>query len=296
MNNSARNINDLTTHYYDELYNRNSPLIAPNTQLAFKHLRIGVAGCGSTGGAFVEGALRAGIAYFHLADNGSYELNNLNRQMVTQHEIGKNKALVHEHRILAVNPYASVRSWNAGITESTVDQFLENIDFLFDAVDVTTIQGMKNKLLLHERAAQMGIPTGSALDLGFTQWLKSYNYHQNPSALDGKLAETKKIQNPLKAIIKGFIPIEDLPNELCGEIIRLIQNPQAGACQLGSACFLLSSMVTPYLMTFIRDRALPEKVSIDLMSYFDTKNSSDAHKIDKKSEFRALVELLDQLE
>ena len=158
------------SNFYNELYARNFPIISVEEQQKIKKLRVGVAGCGSTGGAVVEGFLRLGIENFHLCDNGNYELNNLNRQMVFRKDIGKNKAEIHKERILGVNPGSKVKIWTAGVTEGNVDEFVTDIDFLFDAVDVTTKRGMDMKLHLHEKAFEKKIPVGSALDFGFLQW------------------------------------------------------------------------------------------------------------------------------
>jgi tRNA A37 threonylcarbamoyladenosine dehydratase len=56
--------------FYNELYSRNWPIIDKNTQSAISKLNVTVAGCGSTGGAFIDGALRLGVSTlsFEIAD------------------------------------------------------------------------------------------------------------------------------------------------------------------------------------------------------------------------------------
>ena len=281
---------------YYELYNRNYPIINVETQEQLKRIRVGVAGCGSTGGAFIDGALRTGVQSFHLADNGEYELSNLNRQMVSLSELGSNKADAYASKIKNVNADAFTKVWMDGLTEENMDDFLENIDFLFDAVDVTTSEGMRMKLMLHEKAAEKKIPTGSALDLGFTQWIKSYNYHLGELALQGRLRAAQDTHNPIKAILSGFISVEELPLEITEEIIRLLQTPGASACQLASACFLLSSMVTPYLIYFIKNKSLHPLVAIDVASFFE--NSTDQAKRKKltQEKHQKLLELLKKID
>lgn len=280
---------------YDELYTRNWPIIPKDTQGRFSSLRIAVAGCGSTGGAFVEGAIRAGIQNFHLCDNGSYEISNLNRQLVSQKQVGVNKAAAYGTKIFEINPSAKTKIWDSGLSLTNMDEFLNDIDFLFDAVDVTTASGMEMKLHLHEMAARKKIPTGSALDLGYTQWLQSYNYQDGIPALGGRLAEARRVKTPLKALILGFSPVEELPLEISDELIRLLENPDTNACQLACVCFLLAGMVTPYLSYFVKKQKLPPLVAIDLIKYFESEDERGTRNFLCKESHSRLREILSSL-
>ena len=277
---------------YYSLYERNLPLISLETQGELKKIKVGVAGCGSTGGAVIDGFLRLGVTNYHLCDNGDYELNNLNRQMVFREDIGKNKAEVQSSRVLNINPNASVNFWNEGITKSNINEFLTEVDFLFDAVDVTEREGMDMKLLLHEVAHAKKIPVSSSLDLGYLQWVKGYNYQNGEDLLGGKMEAAKKAKSPLKALIDGFISLEEIPLELLKEAERLIKDPSAGACQLGSACFLLSSIMGPYLINFVNKKKLPDLVKIDLMEYFESQQEKEERKARTKEAVGSLSEFL----
>ena len=63
---------------YDEFTSRNRGFVLPESQQRLRAATVLVAGCGSTGGAVVEPLTRLGVEAFVLADNGTYELNNLN--------------------------------------------------------------------------------------------------------------------------------------------------------------------------------------------------------------------------
>ncbi len=256
------------TKNYTETYARNWPIIPLNVQEKLSQLRVAVAGCGSTGGGFIEGLVRLGVQHFHLTDNGAYERNNLNRQFVFLSDIGINKATTHARRILAMNPEAKVRVWDEGLTEKNVYNFVSDCDFIFDAVDVTTHAGIAMKLRLHEVLHEKKIPTGSALDLGYTQWLQSYNYHRGDDVLKGKLGRARACRNPLHALIEGFSSIEELPLEISEELIRLFENPHESACQLACACFQLAAMVTPYMIHFVKTGELHQLVAMDILDPF----------------------------
>lgn len=277
---------------YSELYRRNWPIIPLEQQEKLKVIKIGVAGCGSTGGAFIEGAVRLGIQGYHLADNGAYELNNLNRQMVFVKDIDRNKAKTYEFRIKDINPNAIVRVWDSGITDDGLEAFLEGLDFLFDAVDVTTVSGMQMKLALHKAAFNNKIPTGSALDLGYTQWLQSYNYHRGDELLKGRFESASKVKHPLKALIYGFSPIEELPLEITEEILRLLRNPNESACQLACVCFALSGLVTPYMLHFVKHGYLPSLIQHDLIEQFE---DSDVRSLRRAKEIKFRKELFEEL-
>jgi tRNA threonylcarbamoyladenosine dehydratase len=237
-----------------------------------------VAGCGSTGGASIDGLVRLGVQKFVLLDNGQYDLNNLNRQMVFQNDIGRNKAVVQAERIIAINPYAEIAVVTEGVTNKNIDQHIKGSDFIFDAVDVTTKEGMEAKLHLHESAFANKIGALSALDLGFSQWVKGYNYHQGEALLEGRYDSTQSINNPLKQLIHGFCGYEDLDYEIAGEAIRLIENPAEGACQMGCACFLLSALMTPLTLQWIHQSYFPDLIKFNLLSLFENDNTQKQRK------------------
>lgn len=258
------------TETYQNLYSRNFPIISHNIQEKLGRLRVGIAGCGSTGGAYIDGLLRLGVQHFHLADNGAYEINNLNRQFVFRDSLDVNKAVAHSRRILDLNPEATAKVWDTGLREDNVEEFLANCDLVFDAVDVTTKSGMRMKLHLHEWLHKLQIPTSSALDLGYTQWVQSYNYHKGEALLKGRFAGAKSCENPLKALIVGFSPVEDLPLEISVELLRLLKNPTESACQLACVCYALAGVMTPYILYFLQKNELPPLLQFDLMKDFES--------------------------
>jgi molybdopterin/thiamine biosynthesis adenylyltransferase len=74
-----------------------------------------------------------------LADNGDYELNNLNRQNAFLSEVGDNKAVVSARRVLAINPTRGCRSSRAGIVVGDADRLVAGCDVVIDGVDVTEL-------------------------------------------------------------------------------------------------------------------------------------------------------------
>lgn len=280
---------------YWETYTRNFSIISRSQQEQIRKLRVGIAGCGSTGGAFVDGLLRLGVTYFHLTDNGTYDQSNLNRQMVSRRDIGCNKAKVYQERVMDINPNANVKIWPEGLSKANLTEFLSGIDFLFDAVDVTTAEGVKMKIALHEQAGALKIPTGSGLDLGYTQRIQSYNYHLGEPILHGRLENAKKKTHPISSLFAGFIDLEEIPASFTEELLRLLTDPRVGASQIGSACFLLSSISTPYIMYFLEHNKLPPLVAVDINSFFETRSTNEKLRKSSAHNLRLIKEILGKL-
>jgi molybdopterin/thiamine biosynthesis adenylyltransferase len=252
---------------YDELFKRNIPLIDSQTQQKIKSLRVLVAGCGSTGGAFIEGASRLGVLNYRLAEPDHYELHNLNRQFVYPEDTGKNKGEVHAERLrkLLKDCGAQIEVHTDGIQKENVNQLLNGVDLVFDAVDVTTAEGISAKFLLHETAAARKLPVLSALDLGFKQWLRIFDYRDGAQALDGNLKKARAIENPIKALFEGICPASELPAEILHEILRVFKNPGSSFCQIASPCHLLAGFTAPILIRFAEGKSLPKLLYFDPM-------------------------------
>lgn len=257
---------------YTDLFKRNIPLIGSETQKKVSELRILVAGCGSTGGAFIEGASRLGVINFKLSEPDHFELHNLNRQFVYPENIGQNKAEAHAGRLqkLFEGCDAKIEVNTTGISSGNMDLLLKNVDLVFDAVDVTTPEGITAKFLLHERAAQKKLLVLSGLDLGFKQWLRIYDYRTGMAPLEGKLASGRACRNPLKALVESICPLEDLSYEIAIELLRLLQSPGSSACQLASPCHLLAGFASPLILRFVENKSLPKLISFDPMRSLET--------------------------
>src|SRR3954453_14734777 len=80
--------------FYRILVTRNRGVVPAADQDRIGRARILVAGCGSIGGAAVEPLVRWGFRDLVLADPGTYELSNLNRQNAVVAALGRNKAVV----------------------------------------------------------------------------------------------------------------------------------------------------------------------------------------------------------
>jgi tRNA A37 threonylcarbamoyladenosine dehydratase len=153
--------------FYAELVTRNRHFVPAEAQAKMRDLKVLVAGCGSGGGACIEPLARLGVTKFMIADNGAYELANLNRQHAFVDSIGVNKAEFHANELRRINPFIQVEAFTEGVTRENLDRMIGWADIIFDCVDVTTYDAIVLKLLLHEKAHAAKRPVFSMLDLGY---------------------------------------------------------------------------------------------------------------------------------
>lgn len=96
-----------------------------------------VFGLGGVGGYAVEALVRSGIKNFILVDYDTFDITNLNRQlMATKDTIGMKKVDAYEERIHRIIKDAKVTKIDTKITEENIDLLFEkNIDYIIDAED-----------------------------------------------------------------------------------------------------------------------------------------------------------------
>jgi len=139
---------------YQTAFGRNLGLVSPEQQKRLRRARVAIAGLGGVGGAEALALVRLGIGRFTLADLDTYELSNFNRQLgATMATIGRSKVEVTAEAISAVNPTAEIRLVPEGITDETIDEFLEGADAVIDALDFSCF---KERFLLYKRARALG--------------------------------------------------------------------------------------------------------------------------------------------
>ncbi|KAG2374718.1 hypothetical protein C9374_010462 [Naegleria lovaniensis] len=149
-----------------EAFCRNIGLLTLEEQNRVKQACVAIAGCGGAGGGYATALARAGFGSFVLADHDLFEVVNFNRQYgATIHSVGKNKAEVMQEIVLSINPEASVKTFKAAIDESNIEQFLEGVTVVMDALDFFAPQSRR---LLYKYAHKKGIPVFTAAPAGWS--------------------------------------------------------------------------------------------------------------------------------
>lgn len=124
---------------------------------------VAVFGIGGVGGYVAEALARTGVGSFHLVDNDTVSVTNVNRQVIALHStIGKNKTEVMRERILDINPQAEVYIRDCFFLPDNADTFSFSVyDYVVDAVDTVTA---KLEIILRAQAA--GVPVISCMGAG----------------------------------------------------------------------------------------------------------------------------------
>ncbi len=165
-------MDDLINHYaqnadqyYADAFSRNIGLLTEGEQKKLRNFKIAIAGVGGVGGFHLMTLLRLGVGKFHIADMDCYEIPNLQRQCGAFMEtLGKNKAASMKQTALSVNPHADIQTFEKGVLENNIDQFLSGVDILIDGIEFFSIEIRR---LIFKEAQKRGIYTITAGPLGF---------------------------------------------------------------------------------------------------------------------------------
>lgn len=140
---------------------RNRNIITKKEQEQFYSLRVAYAGLsvGSHGATTV--ALMGGARRIKIADPDEVSPSNLNRIRFDFLALGRKKTDLVREYIYQLNPYAEIETFDAGVTEETMDAFLKDADVLVEETD-----NLEMKIRLRLAARERGIPVVMATDNG----------------------------------------------------------------------------------------------------------------------------------
>ncbi|GAB3350748.1 ThiF family adenylyltransferase [Micromonospora halotolerans] len=243
---------------------RNRGVVAAEDQARISAARILVAGCGSIGGAAVEPLVRLGFRSLVLADPGSYELTNLNRQNATVDDLGRNKAAVAADRARAINPHVVAEVATDGVTEERVDALLAGVDVVIDGVDVTTRSGLAAKGLLHERARDRGLPLMTGWDMSGTQHVRVYDYRREQRLFGGAVTRRQLDEMPLWELLARLVPARKVPRDLVGLIRRGLHREEFTFPQLVQAADMFGILAATLTVRLVTGRPVPSSATVDV--------------------------------
>ncbi len=152
------------TYSYEVAFSRNLGLVTRDEQSLLRKSRVAIAGLGGVGGLHLTTLCRIGVGSFSIADYDSFELANFNRQTGAYIDtVGHNKTDVMLDIVRRINPSATVSSFREGISESNIDEFLEDADVVVDGLDYFALEARD---LLYTATRERGIPVVAAGPLG----------------------------------------------------------------------------------------------------------------------------------
>lgn len=155
----------MPTFDYDVAFSRNHGITSATDQARLKNATFAIAGMGGVGGDYLITLLRAGIGHFKLSDFDAFEMANFNRQYgATMSSIGHKKLDIMIKLALDINPDVELKTYEQGINDQNVDDFLTGVDVFIDAVEFFEI---KIHRLLINACMKRNIPVIFGVPMGF---------------------------------------------------------------------------------------------------------------------------------
>lgn len=225
------------------------------------------AGAGGIGGITYLALARAGCRRFRIADPGSFDASNVNRQEgSTFRTVGQNKAMVVRDRLLDIDPSIEVEVFPEGVTFENVDSFVRGSTVVIDGIDVYALELDK---ALCDTARANGLPVFCSPVMGFGTALGIFHPTQSPTFEEhfGALPDRhdrKAVNAWLRMYPTGFFGFR--PSLDWALYVRRLEEGQVPS--IGTAVLLSGSLtataVIDYLLGRHRFPVVPTTLHIDL--------------------------------
>jgi molybdopterin/thiamine biosynthesis adenylyltransferase len=149
---------------YEKAFSRNIGWVTPTEQQILRNKRIAIAGAGGVGGEHLVTMARLGVGKFNISDFDEFEIHNFNRQAgAFMSTINQPKSEVMERFAKDINPELEINSFDNGINETNVDEFLKDVDLYIDSLDFFALDARK---LVFKKCEEKKIPLVTAAPIG----------------------------------------------------------------------------------------------------------------------------------
>lgn len=149
---------------YSEAFSRNIGWLTQAEQDRVRNSRIAIAGLGGVGGAHLLTLIRLGVGALNISDFDQFSVANFNRQSgATLSTVGLPKIECLSRMARDINAEVSLRSFDQGIKNDNIDDFLDGVDVYVDGIDFFALE-VRRKLFA--ACARKGIPALTAAPLG----------------------------------------------------------------------------------------------------------------------------------
>lgn len=123
-------------------------------QIKLKEAKVVVAGVGGLGCPASLYLAAAGIGTILLIDKDTFELSNLNRQILgVQRDIGKCKVEAAQEKLVALNSDINILTNCETITEDNVNELIHGFDIVVDAMDNWETRFLLNRACIQQQIA-----------------------------------------------------------------------------------------------------------------------------------------------
>ncbi len=118
------------------MFDRLRLIFDENDLKKLKNIKVLLVGLGGVGGMAFEILIRSGVSNITVCDYDTFELSNLNRQVLSNlNNIGKKKVLVAKEYALNVNNEVKIDCIDEKISEDFLSNYNKKYDYIIDACD-----------------------------------------------------------------------------------------------------------------------------------------------------------------
>lgn len=243
--------------YFKLRTNRNQNLITAEEHAFIKNACVGVTGL-SVGSSIAVGLAYMGISAFKLAEFDMLDTANLNRLKSGIQYVGCPKITATIEQIYEINPYAQIETWEQGLDEASLSEFMEgnrSLDAVFDEIDDFE---MKVRLRIAAKFSKVPVLMLTSLGDNVLVDIERYDQDENLALFNGllgglpeeilnkEIGEKEKIKYAMQ-----IVGIEHIPTRALGSLFEinrsLIGRPQLYstiAVEGGLASYLVRRLVT----------------------------------------------------
>ena len=192
-------------------YARILKLIKEDQLKKLQNKKIIIVGVGGVGGFALEALTRFGIKNITIIDNDTVDISNLNRQIISNHEVlNQNKTDVALKRMLSINQSGNFKGYNVFLNQDNLEEYIsKDTDYILDCCDTVT-----TKMSLIKYAKENKIPiicamgTGNRLDATKLVVTDIYKTNNDPLAkIMRKLCKDNRIKK-LDVVTSYELPIK----------------------------------------------------------------------------------------
>ncbi|GHF87371.1 ThiF family adenylyltransferase [Thalassotalea marina] len=149
---------------YDLAFSRNIGWFTEEEQHQLKNKCIAIAGMGGVGGDHFLTLVRIGIGKFHVSDFDEFGCENTNRQVGANiNTYGAPKLDTMVKMALDINPELEIKTFEQGINEDNIHDFLDGVDCYVDSLDFFAVDARR---LVFDQCAKKQIPATTAAPIG----------------------------------------------------------------------------------------------------------------------------------
>lgn len=125
-----------------------------------------IGGLGGVGGVHLLTLARLGIGNFSVADFDTFDVVNFNRQVgASVSSLGRPKIDVMAEMARDINPQMDLRQFPQGVTEDSINDFLDGVDVYVDGLDFFAFEARRMTFAACERK-HIPVVTAAPLGLG----------------------------------------------------------------------------------------------------------------------------------